>query len=67
MEQLKERPILCIHCDSLAFAVLDGVALCETCLFGQVTALSSDPKTLHIEPLPLVPVPPSAPFLHQEP
>ena len=47
MDTLKELPIFCDNCPTLAFAILDGAPLCETCL---MKAVEHD-ADLRIEPL----------------
>ena len=51
MKSLPKSPIFCERCTSLALAVLDGVALCETCLFSQVSTMPLQTKAPRIEPL----------------
>ena len=36
MDKLKELPIFCDNCPTLAFAILDGAPLCEACLMAAV-------------------------------
>lgn len=47
MDTLKELPIFCDNCPTLAFAILDGAPLCEACLMKAV----KNNTNLHIEPL----------------
>ena len=52
MESLKELPIFCERCPTLAFAMLDGETLCERCLFEQLAARTAAlTATPNVEPL----------------
>ena len=55
MERLKELPIFCDRCPTLAFAVLDGAPLCEACLLEQVKIAGPAASRLKIEPLVFAP------------
>ena len=54
MKTLKELPIFCDRCPTLAFAILDGAPLCEACLLEQVT-LAGPKAPPNIEPLEFAP------------
>ncbi len=47
METLKELPIFCDNCPTLAFARVDDAPLCEACLMAAIKQNAS----LKIEPL----------------
>ena len=52
MTSLKQLPIFCDRCPTLAFAVLDNQILCEKCLFEQLAAAENSPLEIpNIEPL----------------
>ena len=55
MEPLKKLPIFCDCCPTLAFAVLDGAPLCESCLLKRVSAHGAYDSKLNIEPLAFAP------------
>ena len=54
MKTLKELPIFCDCCPTLAFAILDGAPLCEACLLEKVTLVDSAASP-NIEPLEFAP------------
>ena len=55
MDTLKELPIFCDRCPTLAFAVLDGSPLCESCLMEQVGQRGASLAAMNIEPLTFAP------------
>jgi hypothetical protein len=55
MKILKELPIFCDRCPTLAFAILDEAPLCEACLVEQIQVNGGFASTMKIEPLQFVP------------
>jgi hypothetical protein len=55
MKTLKELPIFCGRCPTLAFAILDDAPLCEACLVQQIDANGGLLSTMKIEPLQFIP------------
>jgi hypothetical protein len=62
MNTLKELPIFCDRCPTLAFAIIDDAPLCEACLVQHIDSQGGLISTMKIEPLQFVPPKPVQSF-----
>ncbi len=65
MNTLKELPIFCEKCPTLAFAILDDAPLCEACLMQQIDEMGGLGSMMKIEPLQFLPAK-AAPSMRRE-